>query len=93
VFLKQEKLINDYDISHLKLIINEKKLEHDYNLLRLKFENDNKIFKIYKDFFLLLDERIDKNFTDKYKIFIDEYEEEYEKIRNELENWEKKNTG
>ena len=23
-FLKQEKLINDYDISHLKLYINEK---------------------------------------------------------------------
>jgi len=85
VFLKQEKLINDYDISHLKLIINEKKLEHDYNLLRLKFENDNKIFKIYKNFFLLLDETIDKNFTDKYKIFIDEYEEECEKIRNKLE--------
>ena len=85
VFLKQEKLINDYDISHLKLYINEKKLEHDYNLLRLKFENDNKIFKIYKDFFLLLDETIDKNFTDKYKIFIDEYEEEYEKIQKILE--------
>jgi hypothetical protein len=85
VFLKQEKLINDYDISHLKLIINEKKLEHDYNLLRLKFENDNKIFKIYKNFFLLLDETIDKNFTDKYKIFIDEYEEECEKIKKILE--------
>ena len=85
VFLIQEKLINDYDISHLKLYINEKKLEHDYNLLRLKFENDNKIFKIYKDFFLLLDESIDKNFTDKYKIFIDEYEEEYEKIKKILE--------
>ena len=85
VFLKQEKLINDYDISHLKLDINEKKSEHDYNLLRLKFENDNKIFKIYKDFFLLLDETIDKNFTDKYKIFIDEYEEEYEKIKKILE--------
>ena len=84
-FLKQEKLINDYDISHLKLYINEKKLEHDYNLLRLKFENDNKIFKIYKDFFLLLDETIDKNFTDKYKIFIVEYEEEYEKIKKILE--------
>ena len=84
-FLKQEKLINDYDISHLKLYINEKKLEHDYNLLRHKFENDNKIFEIYKDFFLLLDETIDKNFTDKYKIFIDEYEEEYEKIKKILE--------
>ena len=82
VFLKQEKLINDYDISHLKLIINEKKLEHDYNLLRLKFENDNKIFEIYNDFFLLLDETIDKKITDKYKIFIDEYEKECEKIKN-----------
>ena len=61
VFLKQENLINDYEISHLKLYINEKKLERDYNLLRLKFENDNKIFEIYKDFSLLLDETIDKN--------------------------------
>ena len=60
VFLKQEKLINDYDISHLKLYINEKKLEHDYDLLRLKFKNDNKIFEIYKDFFILLDETLDK---------------------------------
>jgi len=85
VFLKQEKLINDYDISYLKLYISEKKLEYDYDTLRLKFENDNKIFEIYKDFFLLLDETIDKNFTDKYKIFIDEYEEECEKIRNKLE--------
>jgi hypothetical protein len=85
VFLKQEKLINDYDISYLKLYISEKKLEYDHDTLRLKFENDNKIFEIYKDFFLLLDETIDKNFTDKYKIFIDEYEEECEKIRNKLE--------
>ena len=85
VFLKQEKLINDYDISHLKLYINKKKLEYDYDTSHLKFENDNKIFKIYKDFFLLLDETIDKNFTDKYKIFIDEYEEEYEKIKKILE--------
>ena len=85
VFLKQEKLINDYDISHLKLYINEKKLEYDHDTLRLKFENDNKIFEIYKDFSILLDETIDKNFTDKYKIFIDEYEEECEKIKNILE--------
>ena len=85
VFLKQEQLINDYDISHLKLYINEKNLEYDYDTLRFKFENDNKIFEIYKYFFLLLDETIDKNFTDKYKIFIDEYEEECEKIRNKLE--------
>ena len=85
VFLKQEKLIDDYDISHLKLEINEKKLLYDYDTLRLKFENDNKIFEIYKDFFLLLDETIDKNFTDKYKIFIDEYEEECKKIKKILE--------
>ncbi len=84
MLLKQEKLIDDYDISHLKLYINEKKLEHDYNLLRLKFENDNKLFEIYKDFFLLLDETIDKNFTDKYKIFIEEYEEECEKIKKNI---------
>ena len=43
------------------------------------------IMDIYKDFFLLLDETIDKNFTDKYKIFIDEYEEECGKIKNILE--------
>ena len=83
VFLKQEKLINDYDISYLKLYI--KKLEYDYDTLRLKFENDNKIFEIYKDFFMLLNETIDKYFTDKYKIFIDEYEEECEKIKKILE--------
>ena len=83
--MKQEKLINDYDISHLKLESNKKKLLYDYNTLRLKFENDNKIFEIYKDFFILLDETLDKSFTEKYKSFIDEYEEEYEKIRNELE--------
>ncbi len=93
VFLKQEKLINDYDISQLKLKINEKKLLYDYDTLRLKFENDNKIFEKYKDCFILLDE-ISKNiFTDKYKSFIDEYEEEYEKIRDELENWEEKKPG
>ena len=85
VFLKQEKLINDYDISHLKLESNKKKLLYDYNTLRLKFENDNKIFEKYKDFFILLDETLDKSFTEKYKSFIDEYEEEYEKIKNELE--------
>ena len=61
-----------------------KKSSYDYNTLLLKFENDNKIFEKYKDFFILLDETIDKNFTDKYKSFIDEYEEEYEKIRDEL---------
>ncbi len=91
VFLKQEKLIDDYDISHLKLEINEKKLLYDYKTLMLKFENDNKIFEKYKDCFILLDETLNKTFTVKYKSFIDEYEEEYEKIRNELENWEEKN--
>ena len=84
VFLKQEKLIDDYDISHLKYEIDERKLSYDYNTLRLKFENDNKIFEKYKDLFILLDESLDKNFTDKYKSFIDEYEEEYEKIKKEL---------
>ena len=81
VFLKQENLINDYDIAHLKLVINEKKLLYDYNTLRLKFENDNTIYEKYKDYFILLDETLDKSFTDKYKSFIDEYEEEYEKIK------------
>ena len=85
VYLKQEKLIDDYDISHFKFEIDEKKLSHDYDTLRLKFENDNKIFEKYKDLFVLLDETLDKNFTDKYKSFINEYEEEYEKIINELE--------
>ena len=56
----------------------------------MKFENDNKIFEKYKDLFILLDETLDKNFTDKYKSFINENEEEYEKIKNELENWEEK---
>ena len=72
VFLKQEKLINDYDIAHLKLEINERKILYDYDTLRLKFENDNKIFEKYKDCFILLDETLDKSFTDKYQSFIDE---------------------
>ncbi len=59
-------------------------LLYDYDTLRLKFENDNKIFEIYKNFSILLDETLNKNFTDKYKIFIDEYEEEYKKIKNQL---------
>ena len=37
-----------------------KKIVHDYDTLRLKFENDNKIFERYKDFFMLLDETFDK---------------------------------
>ena len=89
IFLKQEKLIDSYDISHFKFEIDEKKLSYDYNTLRLKFENDNKIFEKYRDCFILLDETLDKTFTDKYKSFIDEYEEEYEKIKNELETLKK----
>ena len=84
VFLKQEKLIGDYDISRLKFEIDERKLSYDYDTLRLKFENDNKIFEKYKDYFILLDESLDKKFTDKYNSFIDEYEEECENIKNEL---------
>ena len=93
VYLKQEKLIDDYDILHLKFEIDERKLSYDYDTLWFKFENDNKIFEKYKYFFILLDETLDKSFTDKYKSFINEYEEEYEKIKNELENWEEKKTG
>ena len=63
----------------------KRKLTYDYDTLRLKYENDNKIFEKYKDFFILLDETLDKIFTDKYKSFIDEYEEEYKKVENELE--------
>jgi hypothetical protein len=48
VFLKQEKLIDDYDISHLKFEIDERKLTYDDNTLRLKFENDNKYLKNIK---------------------------------------------
>ncbi len=46
-YLKQEKLIDSYDISHFKFEIDEKKLSYDYNTLRLKFENDNNIFEKY----------------------------------------------
>ena len=42
--LKQEQLIDEYDISHLKFEIDEKKLLNNYELLLSKFENDNKIF-------------------------------------------------
>ena len=51
VFLKQEKLINDYDIAYLRLEINEKQLLYENDTLRFKFENDNTIF----DCFILLD--------------------------------------
>ena len=99
--LKQEKLIDDYDISHLKIEIDEKQLfdkKHlfnNYELLLFKFENDNKIFEVYKDYFTLLNNLIDKNFLDKnsldtYKSFIDEYEEEQIKIRKELKNLKNK---
>jgi len=82
--LKQEKIIDDYDISHLKIEIDEKKLDNNYELLLFKFEHDNKIFEVYKDYFTLLDDTLDKNFLDKYKSFIDEYEDEQIKIRKEL---------
>ena len=59
VFLKQKKLIDDYDISHLKFEIDERKLSYDYDTLRLKFENDNKIFEKYKDCFILLDKTLE----------------------------------
>jgi hypothetical protein len=48
-------------MAHIKLYIDEKKLVYDYDTLRLKFENDNKIFEIYKNFFMILDETFDKN--------------------------------
>ena len=44
-----------------------KKLLYDYDTLRIQFENDNKIFEKYKECFILLDERLDKIFTDNYK--------------------------
>jgi hypothetical protein len=61
-YLKQEKMIDSYDISHFKFEIDEKKLAYDYNTLRLKFENDNKIFEKYKDCFILLDETSKKKY-------------------------------
>ena len=82
---KTIKLIDDYDISHLKLEIDERKLSYDNDILRFKFENDNKIFEKYKDCFELLDDTLYTIFIDKCKAFIDEYEEEQEKIKNELE--------
>ncbi len=81
LFLKQEKLNDDYDISDLKLEINEKQLSYDCDTLRVKFENGNKILEKYKDCFMLMDDTLDKIFTDKYKSFINEYEEEHEKIK------------
>ena len=83
-FLKQEQLIDDYDISHLKLEIDEKKLDNNYELLLFKFEHDNKIFKVYQDYYLLLNDTLDQKFLEKYKSFIDEYEEEQISIRKEL---------
>ena len=58
-------------------------------MLLSKFENDNKIFKVYKDYFTILDDTLDKNFLDKYKSFIDEYEEEQIKIREQILNHKK----
>ena len=79
--LKQEKLIDDYDILHLKL--DEKKLLYNYKTLMLKFENDNKIFEKYKDCFILLDETLNsilgkKNECLSIPIFIDINDEEVE---------------
>ncbi len=82
---RTRKIIDDYDISHFKFEIDDKKLTYDCNTLRLKFENDNTTFEKYKDFFILSDETWNKSFTDKYKSFMDEYEEENEKNINELE--------
>ena len=90
-FLKQEQLIDDYDISHFKFEIDERKLDNNYELLLFKFEHDNKIFKVYQDYFMLLNDRIDQNFLEKYKSFIDEYEEEQIKITNELKKLKEKN--
>ena len=90
-FLKQEQLIDEYDISHLKFEIDEKKLDNNYDLLLFKFEHDNKIFKVYQDYFKLLNDQLDQNFRDKYQSFIDEYEEEQIKITKELKKLKEKN--
>ena len=64
-------MISDVSVLVLQLSISkkqvvkmqiERKLTYDYDTLRLKFENDNKIFEKYKDFFILLDETLDKSF-------------------------------
>ena len=89
-FLKQEQLIDEYDISHLKFEIDEKKLLNNYELLLSKFEHDNNIFKVYKDYFLLFNDTLDQKCIEKFKSFIDEYEEEQIKIRKELKNLEGK---
>ena len=89
--LKQEQLIDEYDISHLKFEIDEKKLDNNYDLLLFKFEHDNKIFKVYQDYFKLLNDQLDQNFLDKYQSFIDEYEEEQIKITKELKKLKEKN--
>ena len=79
--LKQEQLIDEYDISHLKFEIDEKKLDNNYDLLLFKFEHDNKIFKVYQDYFMPLSSQLDQNFLDQYQLFIDEYEEEQIKLQ------------
>ena len=89
-FLKQEQLTDDYDISLLKFEIDEKKLLNNYELLLTKFEHDNNIFKVYKDYFLLFNDTLDQKFIEKFKSFIDEYEEEQIKIRKELKIQRKK---
>jgi hypothetical protein len=87
--LKQEQLIDDYDLSHFKFEIDEKKLDNNYELSLFKFEHYNKIFKVYQDYFMLLNDTLHQNFLEKYKSFIYEYEEEQIKITNEVKKLKK----
>jgi hypothetical protein len=57
--LKQEQLIDDYDISNLRFEIDEKKLDKNYELLLFKFEHDNKKFRVYRDCLMLLNDKLD----------------------------------
>ena len=63
--------------------IDEKRLFNNYELILSKFEHDNRIFKVYQDYFMLLNDTWDQKFIEKHKSFIDEYEKEQIKIRNE----------
>ena len=57
--LKQEKLIIDYNISHLKLYINEKKLVYDYD----KFTDSSFVMSSHcmsRDYLRLLKTTADK---------------------------------
>ncbi len=44
------------------------------------------LFKIYRDYFMLLNNTLDQNFLEKYKSFIDEHEEEQITIQKELKD-------